>query len=201
MSQKDNIQEQEQEKQNANNQDEQQEQATGEEQATEKEQAQNEQPEAQQAEEKDPLQELQDKYDALNEKYMRLYSEFENFRRRTAKERMEIMQSAGSDVISNLLPIIDDFDRAVENNKKVDDVDTLRDGFELIRKRLKHILEQSGVEEMDSIGDEFDTDKHEAIANIPAPSKKQKGKVIDVTEKGYYYKGKILRFAKVVVGQ
>ncbi len=151
--------------------------------------------------ETDPLTELQEKYDNLNNKYLRLYSEFENFRRRTAKEKLDALKNAGSDVVKELLPVVDDLDRAIAANENNDDPVALREGFGLISQKLLRILGQQGLKPMDSIGKDFDTEYHEAITNIPAPSEDMKGKVVDVAEKGYFYNDNILRYAKVIVGQ
>jgi len=151
--------------------------------------------------EKDPLTELQEKYDTLNDKYIRMYSEFENFRRRTAKEKLEVMKTAGGDIVRDLLPTLDDFERAIAANENNEDINNVKEGFELIHHKLKHNLEQQGLKPMDSQGKEFDTEYHEAVTNIPAPSEDLKGKVVDVAEKGYFYHDKVLRYAKVIVGQ
>ena len=146
------------------------------------------------------LGELQEKYDDLNDKYLRLYSEFDNYRKRTNKEKLDTLKSASADVITDLLPVLDDFDRAM---KAMDDHGADEEsikGVELIYNKFKNILTQKGLEPMDSMGKEFDTDYHEAVTNIPAPSDDLKGKVVDVIEKGYLLNGKIIRFAKVVVG-
>ena len=146
------------------------------------------------------LEEIQEKYDDLNDKYLRLYSEFDNYRKRTNKEKLDTLKSASADVITDLLPVLDDFDRAL---KAMDDLgadDESKKGVELIFNKFKNILTQKGLEPMDSMGKEFDTDYHEAVTNIPAPSDDLKGKVVDVIEKGYLLNGKIIRFAKVVVG-
>ncbi len=145
--------------------------------------------------------ELQKKYDTVNDKYLRLYSEFENFRRRTAKEKLDLMKNAGSDFASEILPVVDDFERAISSNENNDDVEALKEGFKLIHHKLLHLLQNKGLKAMDSINQPFDTEYHEAITNIPAPSEDMKGKVIDVAEKGYFYNDKVLRYAKVVVGQ
>ena len=143
----------------------------------------------------------EEKYNELNNKYLRLYSDFENFRKRTAKERMELFDTAGADTISKMLPIMDDFDRAIANNEKTEDVAALKEGFTLIYNKLKNTFEQMGVKEMEATGTDFNTDMHEALTNIPAPSEDLKGKVVDVAEKGYLLKEKVIRFAKVIVGQ
>ncbi len=145
--------------------------------------------------------ELQIKYDELNDKYLRLYSDFENFRKRTIREKSQLISSANSDVLGDLLPILDDFERAIEHNVDVDDSDSIKEGFLLIYNKFKNILEAKGLTPMESKGDVFDIDHHEAITNIPVEDETQKGKVVDVIEKGYYLNDKVLRYAKVVVGQ
>jgi molecular chaperone GrpE len=137
----------------------------------------------------------------LNDKYVRLYSDFDNFRKRTIKEKADIISSAGSDVIKDLLVILDDFERAIANNDKVEDVKVLRESFKLIQHKLILALQNKGLESVEAKGDVFDADKHEAITNVPVTDDKQKGKVIDVVERGYNLRGKTLRFAKVIVGQ
>ena len=136
----------------------------------------------------------------LNYKYLRLYSEFDNYRKRTSKERLDLLKTASQDIMVELLPVLDDFDRAIaamnDNNAQEESVK----GVELIFNKLFTLLKQKGLEPMDAQGKEFDTDYHEAITNIPAPSDDMKGKVIDVIQKGYLLNGKIIRFAKVVVG-
>jgi len=130
------------------------------------------------------------------DKNLRLFAEFDNFRKRTIKERIELYGTANKDIMTSLLPILDNFERSIKANNYTDE-----DGPVLIYKQLKIELEKKGLKEMqDPIGKKLDTDFHEAITNIPAPSKKEKGKVIDVIEKGYLLAGKILRYAKVVVG-
>ena len=152
------------------------------------------------AEEKDPVQELQEQYNQLNDKYLRLYSEFENFRRRTAKERLELMKSAGEDVFKLLLPIIDDFERARTNMETAEDVPSVKEGVELIYHKLIKELEHKGLKPMETKGETFDSELHEAITQIPAPSEDMKGKVVDEIEKGYFLNDKVIRYAKVVVG-
>lgn len=142
----------------------------------------------------------QSELDDLNDKYLRLYSDFENFRKRTAKERIELIESAGSDVIKELLSVLDDFERALNTENNESD-ESLKQGVQLIYNKLMSILKNRGLESMDSKGKEFDYELHEAITKIPASSKKEVGKIVDVVEKGYYFKGKILRYAKVVVGE
>jgi len=135
-----------------------------------------------------------------NNKYVRLYAEFDNFKRRTSKERVEMIQTAGKDVIVSLLPVLDDFDRALKAMETANDVNAVKEGVLLVSGKLRNLLTQKGLKEMESKGTAFDADLHEAITNIPAPSDDLKGKVIDEVEKGYYLNDKVIRFAKVVVG-
>jgi molecular chaperone GrpE len=156
-------------------------------------------------EETDPrdskITELEAKVNELNDKYLRLYSEFDNFRKRTAKEKLELIQAGGEDVFKSILPVMDDFERAIKSNSDTSDVKALNDGFQLIYNKLKSTLTHKGLEEMKTAGEPFNADIHEAITNIPAPSEELKGKVVDELEKGYMLNGKIIRFAKVVIGQ
>ncbi|MEJ2901780.1 nucleotide exchange factor GrpE [Pedobacter panaciterrae] len=143
---------------------------------------------------------LQQENAALNDKYLRLFAEFDNFKRRTQKERSELLQTAGKDVIVSLLPVLDDFDRATKAIETATDINPIREGVALVHSKLKSILAQKGLKEMESINNVFDTDNHEAITKIPAPNEELKGKVIDELEKGYTLNDKVIRFAKVVVG-
>ena len=135
-----------------------------------------------------------------NDKYIRLYAEFDNYKRRTTKERIDLLQTAGKEVLQSLLPVLDDFERALKSMESASDVASVKEGVNLVHSKLKNILSQKGLKEMESIGTAFDADLHEAITNIPAPSDDMKGKVIDEVEKGYYLNDKVIRFAKVVVG-
>jgi len=137
---------------------------------------------------------------ALNDKYLRLFAEFDNYKRRTQKERVELLQTAGKDVIVSMLPVLDDFDRANKATENAVDISAIREGVQLVHSKLKSILVQKGLKEMESINTVFDTDLHEAITKIPAPTDELKGKVIDELEKGYTLNDKVIRFAKVVVG-
>ncbi|WP_214225578.1 nucleotide exchange factor GrpE [Pedobacter sp. B4-66] len=143
---------------------------------------------------------LQEENAALNDKYLRLFAEFDNYKRRTQKERVELLQTAGKDVIISLLPVLDDFDRANKAMETATDINPIREGVALVHSKLKGILGQKGLKEMESINTVFDTDNHEAITKIPAPNEDLKGKVIDELEKGYTLNDKVIRFAKVVVG-
>lgn len=133
-------------------------------------------------------------------KYLRLYAEFDNFKRRTSKERLELLQMASKDVISDLLPVLDDFERAQKSVETATDIEAVAEGIKLVHHKLKNILAQKGLKEMKSVGAEFDADIHEGITNIPAPSEDMKGKVLDELEKGYYLHDKVIRFAKVIIG-
>ncbi|MDO5342127.1 MAG: nucleotide exchange factor GrpE [Bacteroidia bacterium] len=150
-------------------------------------------------EEKDPLAELQEKYNELNDKYVRLYSEYDNFRRRTANEKIELIKTASEGAISAMLPILDDFERALPTMEKSEDKSNY-EGALLIYNKLKKTLEQKGLEEINANGAEFNTDEHEALTQIPAPEETLKGKVMDVIQKGYKLNGKVIRYARVVVG-
>lgn len=145
--------------------------------------------------------ELQAKVNELNDKYLRLYSDFDNFRKRTAKERGELIQTAGEDVFKNILPVLDDFERAIKANTETTDIKAVNDGVNLVYNKFKSTLTQKGLEEMKSVGEVFNPDLHEAITNIPAPSEDMRGKIVEELEKGYMLNGKIIRFAKVVIGQ
>jgi molecular chaperone GrpE len=141
------------------------------------------------------------KFNEMNDKFLRLYSEFENFRRRTAKERLDLLTNSRGEALKNLIPIVDDFERATANNVIVDDIDAIREGFTLIHNKFVNLLSNEGLKPMETaVGDDFDTDKHEAVTQIPAPEPKLKGKVVDVIEKGYVINDKVIRYAKVVTG-
>ena len=144
--------------------------------------------------------ELEEQLSATNDKYLRLYSEFDNFRKRMAKEKVEILTMAGADMIKNLLPVLDDLERALVNNEKATDLKSVNEGVNLVSQKFKNILQKNGLEVIESKGQVFDTEFHEAITNIPAPTPDLKGKVVEEVEKGYLLNGKIIRFAKVIVG-
>jgi len=160
----------------------------------------NEQEVVNEQEKVDPIAELENKAQEINDKYLRLYSDFENFRKRTAREKLELINSGNASLLLKVIPTLDDFERAIESNKEVDDAKSLKEGFQLIFNKLKKTLEAEGVKEMKSNGEAFDVEYHEAITRIPAPKKSLKGKVVDTTEKGYFLNDNVLRYAKVVVG-
>jgi len=137
----------------------------------------------------------------LQDRYLRLQAEYDNYRKRTLKEKMELTRSAGEDILKGLLPVMDDFERAIQSIDEAEDAEALKDGVHLIYGKFKEFLKQQGVSQMESQDQEFDTDKHEAISKIPAPNEDMKGKVVDVVQTGYYLNDKVLRYAKVVVGE
>lgn len=138
---------------------------------------------------------------AEKDKYLRLFAEFENYKKRTAKERIELFRTAGQDIMTSLLPVLDDFDRGLAEIKKAKDKELLK-GMQLINDKLSSTLSQKGLTEVEvKVGDVFDADSHEAITQIPAPSEDMKGKIIDVIEKGYKLGDRIIRYPKVVIGQ
>jgi molecular chaperone GrpE len=143
------------------------------------------------------------KYKELNDKYLRLTAEFDNFRKRSLKEKMDLIKTAGEDILINILPVVDNFERALKsiNNNTSEEGKAISEGIELIYSKFKEFLSQRGVKEIDASGKAFDTDLHEAITKIPAPQEDMKGKVIDVIEKGYLMHEKVIRFSKVVIGE
>ena len=139
---------------------------------------------------------------ALNDKHLRLVAEFDNARKRNAKERLELIAFAGENVLKNVLPVVDDMDRAIANNEKTEDIAVVKEGFHLIRQKMLGILGAQGLRTMtEVVGQPFDVDKHEAITKAPAPSDDLKGKVIDAVESGWTLHDKVVRYAKVVVGE
>ncbi|MEI6683146.1 MAG: nucleotide exchange factor GrpE [Bacteroidota bacterium] len=142
-----------------------------------------------------------EQYSVLNDKYLRLYSDFDNYRKRTLKEKIELNKSASAEVIIRLLPVLDDFERALKAFETTNESgQALKDGVVLIYNKFLATLTQQGLERMRVTGEKFDTDFHEAITNIPASTPEQKGKIVDEIERGYLLNGKVIRFAKVVVG-
>ncbi len=149
----------------------------------------------------DKAEELEAKLQEMNDKYLRLTAEFDNYRRRTLKEKMELTKSAGENILIKILPVIDNFERALQSIEQSDDVTALKEGVVLIYNNFKDFMTQNGVTEIEAINQEFDTDLHEAITKIPAPAEDMKGKVVDCIEKGYKLNDKVMRFSKVVVGE
>lgn len=153
------------------------------------------------AEEKDELTVLQEKNEELNDRFLRLYSEFDNFRKRTQKEKIDLYKTAGEDVINALLPVLDDFERALKFIDQNAEMNDFQQGVSLIYQKLQTTLNQKGLKPIESsIGKDFDLDLHESISQVPTEDKKMKGKVIDEVEKGYMLNDKVIRYAKVVIG-
>lgn len=146
------------------------------------------------------INELEEKLKELNDKYMRQYSEFENYKKRTSRERVELIRSAGEEVFKILLPLMDDFERAMKANETATEIKPVTEGVNLIYQKLRTTFAARGLEEMKCLGEEFNPDLHEAITNVPATSEELKGKIVEVMEKGYMLNGKVIRFAKVIVG-
>lgn len=144
--------------------------------------------------------ELKQKIDEVNDKYLRLYSEFDNYRKRTIKEKIELSKTASEDIITSLLPVIDDMERAIKSLDEFEGHESQKEGFRLIFAKLKNILTAKGLSEIKAVGEPFDVDLHEAVAHFPAPAEDMKNKVIDEVQKGYILNEKVIRFAKVVVG-
>ena len=147
------------------------------------------------------IKELEEQLEKEKKEYLFLMAEFDNFRRRTLKEKAELIKNAGENVLKGLLPIMDDFERGIKAAADSEEARSVHDGMVLIYHKLKKYLEQNGVKEMDPEDREFDTERHEAISVVPVPDEAQKGKILDTVEKGYTINGKVLRHAKVVVGQ
>lgn len=137
----------------------------------------------------------------MQDKYLRLSAEFDNYRRRTLKEKMELTKTAGESLLVNLLPVMDDFERAMKLMESATDCKAMKEGIDLIYLKFRDFLKQNGLREIESDNCDFDTDLHEAITKIPAPDKKLQGKVVDTVQKGYYLHEKVIRYSKVVIGE
>ena len=157
--------------------------------------------EAEEAEEKDPLELAQDEIKELKTQLLYKAAEFDNYRKRTLKERAELILNGGEKVLTAILPVVDDMERAIENGQKTDDTQVLREGMELIYNKLLKVLENQGVSTIETENADFDTDVHEAVAMVPGMGDDKKGKVIDCLQKGYKLNDKVIRHAKVAVGQ
>lgn len=144
---------------------------------------------------------LKEELEASKDKYVRLFAEFDNYKRRNAKERIELIQTAGKEVIISMLDVMDDCDRAEKQISNTEDVVQIKEGIHLVFNKLRNTLQSNGLKAMDSIGTPFDVEKHEAITEVEVSDKAQKGKVVDEIVKGYYLNDKLVRFAKVVVGK
>jgi molecular chaperone GrpE len=150
--------------------------------------------------EESEIEQLKAELEEQKDKYLRLFAEFDNFRKRNAKERLELINTAGKDVIVSLLDVMDDCDRAEKQLQQTGSIEQSKEGIQLVFHKLRSSLQGKGLKEMESMGKDFDVEQHEAITEIPAPAEEMKGKVLDVIQKGYMMNDKIIRFAKVVVG-
>lgn len=144
---------------------------------------------------------LKAKYDKLNDTYLRALAEYDNYRKRTLKEKSELIKSGGESVLVSILSVVDDMERGIASMNKTEDIGAIREGMGLIHGKFQNFLKQNGVEEIETEGKDFDTDLHEAIATVPATDESMKDKIIDCAQKGYSLHGKVIRFAKVVVGK
>ena len=151
--------------------------------------------------EKEEMARLEAEIAELKDKYLRQVAEFDNYRKRTLKEKTELILNGGEKIITSLLPVLDDMERAQQNIEKSDDVEALKEGTNLVFKKLMTVLESAGLQKIDTDGKDFDTDVHEAFAMIPATTDDQKGKVIDCVQAGYKLNEKVIRHAKVAIGQ
>jgi molecular chaperone GrpE len=147
------------------------------------------------------ISELESKLTELQDKYLRVSAEFDNYRKRTLKEKAELMKTAGEDSLTRILPVMDDFERAISSMDTAKEIEPVKEGIRLIYIKFKDILSQQGLKEIESINMEFNTDLHEAITKVPAPKEELKSKVLDVVQKGYYLNDKVIRFAKVIIGE
>lgn len=157
--------------------------------------------EAQPVEAVDPMVELQSQLDMANDKYLRLSAEFDNYRKRTLKEKMDLIKNASEEVMKSILPLVDDFERALKSSQLSTDVEAMRHGLVLIYSKVMDFLKSNGVNEIEAVGLDLDTDLHEAVSKIAVESNDQKGKIVDVVLKGYRLNDKVIRFSKVVVGE
>ena len=160
-----------------------------------------EETEEEEAEEEPAEPTAEEKLAELQDRYLRLTAEYDNFRKRTLKEKIELQKNANVELLSALLPVADDFDRALQSVDEAKSIEAVKEGLKLISAKFQAFLSQQGVKEIEAKNEEFDTDLHEAVTQIPAPDKKLKGKVLDVIQKGYFLNDKVLRYSKVVIGE
>lgn len=149
----------------------------------------------------DPIAELQKQLEESKDKYLRLSAEFDNYRKRTQREKMDLIRFGSEDVLKSILPLVDDFERAIKSTQDTTDITAVKHGLTLIHGKFAEFLKNSGVQVIDALGQDLDTDLHEAITKIPVEDDTQKGKIVDVVEKGYKLNDKVIRFAKVVMGE
>ena len=136
----------------------------------------------------------------MNDKYLRLSAEFDNYRKRTLKEKMDLTKMGGENVLMKVLPVVDNLERAIQSIRETSEIDAVKQGIELIYSNFREFLKQNGVQEIECLNQDFNSDIHEALTKIPAPDPEQKGKVVDIIEKGYYLHDRVMRYARVVVG-
>ena len=144
---------------------------------------------------------IEEKLAEANDRYLRLSAEFDNYRKRTAREKLEILRNGGEEIMKGLLPILDDFDRCIQSLKTVEDIAAVNEGIELIQSKLLGFLKSQGLSEIEAIGSDLDTNLHDAVTKFPVDDKNKKGKIIDIAQKGYVLNDKVIRFAKVIVGE
>ncbi len=149
---------------------------------------------------KKETEEMANKLIEMNDKYLRLSAEFDNYRKRTLKEKMDLTKMGGENVLLKVLPVVDNLERAIQSIRETSDIDAVKHGIELIYNNFRDFLKQNGVDEIECLNQEFNSDIHEALTKIPVSDPEQKGKVVDVIEKGYYLHDRVIRFARVVVG-
>jgi molecular chaperone GrpE len=168
---------------------------------TEKQEIKTEEKSSESKTETSSTENFEEKYKEFYDKYLRLSAEFDNYRKRTLKERMEFYKTAGEDILTGILPVIDDFERAIKSINDAKDIQPISEGIQLIYNKFKEFLNQKGVKEIEALKQEFNTDLHDALTKMPAPDENLKGKIIDVIQKGYYLNDKVIRHSKVVVGE
>lgn len=151
--------------------------------------------------EKNPIEEIQAQLNEMKDKYLRLSAEFDNYRKRSLKEKMELTKYASEDVLQSILPVVDDFERAIKSMEISSDMDAIKQGLHLISNKFSDFLKTKGVSEIDAIGKELNTDVHEAITKVSVQEEEKKGKIVDVILKGYMLNDKVIRFSKVVIGE
>jgi len=149
---------------------------------------------------KKEVEEMANKLIEMNDKYLRLSAEFDNYRKRTLKEKMDLTRMGGEDVLLKILPVVDNLERAITAIRETTEIGAVKEGIELISTQFHDFLKQNGIKEIESLNKDFDSDIEEAITKIPAPTPEQKGKVVDVIQKGYYLHDKVIRYAKVIIG-
>ncbi len=169
--------------------------------ANQKKENKRSRPQAKKDKRDEKIEKLENELESIADKHLRLQAEFDNYRKRTLKEKAELIRFGGENVLTSILPVLDDMDRAMESMKELEDEYPAKKGILLIVNKFKEFLKQNNVQEIDAMHQEFDCDYHEAVTKIPAESEELKGKNVDVIQKGYTLNGKVIRFAKVVVGE